>query len=93
MPAVVGTQFRRHRLQLASEKHVEKQGLHDVIGVMAQSDLGKALFRRKGVKRSPAQPGAKTAHGFSVRNHPGHDAVGVLLQHVVGHAQGIQIRG
>ena len=39
VPAVFRSQLRRHGLELAAEKHVQKQSLDDVVAMVTQGDL------------------------------------------------------
>ena len=52
--AVVAEQFRRHRLQLAAEEHVEEQRLDDVVAVVPERDPGGADLAREAVQVAPA---------------------------------------
>ena len=50
MVAALGSQFRRHGLQLAGKKQIEQERFKDVITVMAQRDLGRAQLRGEPVE-------------------------------------------
>ena len=59
--AVVGHQLGRHRLERAGEEQVQQQRLDEVVGVMAERDLGRADFLRDAVEHAAAQPRAQRA--------------------------------
>jgi hypothetical protein len=63
--AVVADQLGRHALQLAAVEHVEEQGLHDVVAVMAQRDLGAAQLVGHAVQDAAAQARAQAAGGLA----------------------------
>src|ERR671922_660304 len=90
---VLGPELRRHGLEPAAEEQVEEQGLDDVVPVMAEGDLGDAILARPAVQRAAAQPRAQSAHGLAFGDHPLHHAVRVLLDHVEGHADLLQVVG
>ena len=59
MAAVVGHQPGRHALELPREKQVEKEGLEDVVAVMAQRNLGGAEFVSHPIEDAAAQARAQ----------------------------------
>ena len=63
VPAVVGDELRRHRLQLAAEEEVEEERREDVVAVMAERDLrGADLARRRDrARRAAAASRASTS--------------------------------
>ena len=52
MTPIVALQFGRHALEFAAKEHVEKEGLQDVVAVMAQGNLGGAQFIRHPVQNA-----------------------------------------
>ena len=61
MRAVVGHQLGRHGLERAGEEHVEQQRFDEVVGMMAERDLGRADLGRHPVQHAAAQPRAQRA--------------------------------
>ena len=61
--------------------------------MVAQGNFGRANLLGKAVERAPAQPRAQATGRVAFRNDAAHNAVGVLLQYVEGHAQRFQIVG
>ena len=53
---IVAAQLGRHGLHLAAKEHVQKQGLDDVIAVVAQGDLGGADLFGKAIEATATQP-------------------------------------
>ena len=91
MPAIVGQQLRRHRLEPAAVKQVQQQGLQDVVAVMTQRDLGRAQPAGVMVERAAAQPRAQAAHRLAGWDQPLDDAVGVLRDHLVADAERFEV--
>src|SRR6187549_2141190 len=80
--AIVRLELGRHGLESAAMKQVQEQRLDDVVAVMAQRDLGNAVFRRVAVQRAAAQPRTQLAHRLAFRDDALDHAVRVLLDHV-----------
>ncbi len=88
---VLGLELRRHGLELAAEEHVEEQRLDDVVAVMAERDPGDAVLGGVAIERTAPEPRAQPAHRATLRDHPLHDPIGVLLDHVVRDAECRQV--
>ena len=67
----------------ALDKYIEKKGIDQIIAMMAQRDLGVAVFFGIGVERTPAQARTQRAHGLALGDHPRHHRIRVLLDDVV----------
>ena len=69
MRAVVGDQLGRHRLERAGEEQVQQQRLDEVVGMMAERDLGGADLRRPSgtARRGAAARTANTASASASR--------------------------
>ena len=93
MAAVVGHQPGRHALELPGEKQVEKEGLEDVVAVMAKGDFGGAEFVSHPIEDAAAQARTQRAHRAALGDHPLDDRVGVLVFDVKGHIERAQIVG
>src|SRR5262249_17373398 len=57
--AVVGDEPRWHRLDRSLEEDVQEQRLDEVVGMMAECDLGGPDFRRESVQRSAPEASAE----------------------------------
>ena len=79
VPAVVGHELGRHRLQLAAEEQVEEERRQDVVAVVPERDLGRAELARHPVEHAAAQARAQRAHRPALGDHPLDHAVRVLL--------------
>ena len=90
---VIGNQFRRHRLHLAAEKHVEKKRVDDVIAMMSERNLGRADFGGDTINHAAPQPRTERTHGLAFRDYALHGRVGVLFLDVKGNVQRLQITG
>ena len=91
VPAVVGDELRRHRLQLAAEEQVEEERREHVVAMMAERDLGRAELAGDAVQHAAAQPRAQRAHRRAFGDHALDDAVGVLLGDAERHAAAVEI--
>ena len=61
MRAIVGDQLGRHGLERAGEEQVEQQRFDEVVGMMAERDLGRADLRGDPVQHAAPQPRAQRA--------------------------------
>ena len=90
---VVAYQLGRHALELGAKKHIEKEGGHHVVAVVAQRNLVAAQAARHGVQNASAQARAQAAHGFAFGHDFFHHAVGVLRFDMKRHTGFLQISG
>ena len=67
VPAVVGDELRRHRLQLAAEEEVEEERREDVVAMMAERDLGRADLAGHAIDDAAPQARAQRAHRRRLR--------------------------
>ena len=84
--SVIGHELRRHRLQLAAEKKIEKKRCQHVVAVVPERDLRRAEFARNAIQNAPAQARAQRAHRAAGGNDALDDAVGVLFGDMERHA-------
>ncbi|MNT13865.1 hypothetical protein D3C72_1488470 [compost metagenome] len=77
--AVVAHELGGHGLHDAAVEHVEHQGLHDVVAVVAQGHLVAAQLVGHLVQDGTAQARAQAAGGLALGHHALDDAVGVLV--------------
>jgi len=90
---VLALELRRHRFEAPPEKHVQEQGLDDVVPVMPERDLGDAMLGRETVQRTAAQARAEPAHRLALRDDAFHHRVGVLLDDAERDPERLQIPG
>ena len=90
---VVAAQLGRHGFHLAAEKHVQEQGFHDVVTVVAEGDLVGADLLGEAVQAAAPQARAQAAGGFPLRHLLLDDGIGVLFQDVVVHPFFFQVFG
>ena len=91
--AVVAGELGRHTFELATEKHVQKEGLQHVVAVVTQREFVALELARHVVQNAPAQAAAQAAHGFAFGDVPLDDGVGVLRLDVELHTQLGQVLG
>ncbi len=91
MLAIVRLQLGRHALQFTAEEHVQEEGFHDVVAMMAERDLGCAQFGGDPVQDAAPQARAQRAGGLAFRNQALDDAVGILVFDMVGDTQLVQV--
>ena len=93
MAPVIGFQLRRHRLHLAVVEHVEKQGLQNVVTMVAKRDLARPDLAGYPIQNAASQARAKRACRLARRHQALDDGIGILFLDVKRHAAGTQIVG
>ena len=91
MPAIVGDELRRHRLQLAAVEQVQEERREHVVAMMTERDLRGAKLAGNAVQRAATQPRAQRAHRCTFGDQPLDDTVGVLLDDAERHAAALEI--
>ena len=86
MFTVIAQQFGRHGLGFPAVEQVQKESFNNVVTVVTQRDLGHPMLFRKVVKCAPAQSRTQSAGRFALWNHAFYDAIGVLLDDLIGNA-------
>ena len=84
--AVVTDQLGRHAFESAAKKQVQKEGLQDVVAVVAQRDFGRAQRIGDPVQDAPPQATAQAAHRLTLGYFVLDDGIGVLVFDVKRHA-------
>lgn len=67
MFTVVTHQLRRHAFEFAAVKHIQEQGLQNIVAVVAKGDFGCTQLSRGAVQNALAQTGAEGTGGFPFR--------------------------
>lgn len=91
MFAVIAHQLRRHPFHFSAIEHIQKQGLQNIVAVVACGDFGRAQFSRRTIQDTPTQTRAQRAGGFSFRNLLFHNAVGVFFDDFIFYAQLLKV--
>jgi hypothetical protein len=55
VPGIFGPELGSHRLESPTKEEIQEERLDDVVAVMAQCDLGDAVFRGPPVQRAASQ--------------------------------------
>ena len=91
--AVIATQDRRHRLELADVEEVHQKRRDHVVSMMAERDLGAFFLDSDVVQDAATKTAAERTIRVAFGNVCGHDRVSVFFDDAVRHIARLQIFG